>query len=110
MARIQFQINRDSNGNVTVASSILRIDPTDEIVMLTGTPGTALQWVADSPFADPAAEKVFILHQAAASQPPLHATKSIDMSQPVATCGETDSAGNFTAWSQGAGFPGVGTT
>jgi hypothetical protein len=110
VARIQFQINRDSSGKVTVAGSIQRIDPGDEIVMVTGTPGTALQWVADSPFAAPAAGKVFVLQQTNASQHPLRATKSIDMSQNVARCGETDSAGNFTPWSQGAGFPGIGTT
>jgi hypothetical protein len=110
MARIQYQINRDSSGNITVVGSIQRIDPGDEIVMVTGTPGTALQWVADSPFADPAAGKVFVLHQADASQHPLRATRAIDMSQSVATCGETDGSGNFTPWSQGAGFPGIGTT
>lgn len=112
MARIQFTIDRKIGGEVTIVPSIQRIDPGDEILMATTTPGTALQWKGDSPFAPPAAESVFVLHQGDGSQDPLHATKTIDMPKDVeiATCGEMDNGGKFTPWLQGAGFPGTGPT
>jgi hypothetical protein len=107
MALIEFRIDLDGNNNVTIVSTVQRIDPGDEIVMITSTANAALQFNADSPFAAPAAEKILLLPQGE-SRMPLQVARSIDLSQEVALCGTADSEGNFNAWTQGAGFPGNG--
>lgn len=109
MARIEYRINQDPSGNVTVVSTIERLDPGDEILLVTTTGNAALQWIGESPFAPPADGKVFLLPHTDGSPEPLQVLKSVDMSAGVAQCGESDSGGNFRPWKQGqAGFPGVG--
>lgn|SRR5690348_5230867 len=108
MARIEFKIDRDSNGSAIITTTVERIDPTDEILLVTETANAALQWNRDSPFAAPAAEKVYTLPHASAPREPLRAEKTVDLSQQVAQCGEI--AGEFVAWPQGPGLGGGGST
>jgi hypothetical protein len=110
MAQIQYEIDY-SNGKVTITSKIQRLDPADEVLLVTATPNTALQFTGSSPFGAPATGKVYVLPKAGASSPALHVTKSIEMSKSVAQCGGVDSTGKFTAWGgKGGGFPGGGGT
>src|SRR5579871_3676243 len=111
MALIEYKIDRDINGNITIASTVLRIDPGDEIRLITTTPEAALEFSIDSPFSAPAAEKVYILPRADSASSTLKVTRSIDLLKGVAQCGGADSAGNFTAWGgSSGGFPGTGGT
>jgi hypothetical protein len=111
MALIEYKINLDGSGKVVVTSIIRRLDPGDEILVVTETPNAALQWKASSPFASPAAEEIYVLPQASASGQPLQVTRAIDLSQELAQCGEGDGKGNFVPWLQsGGGFPGIEVT
>jgi hypothetical protein len=106
MALIEFKVNLDANNNIAVEATVLRVDPGDEVVLVTSTPNTALRFNPGSPFAAPAAEKIYLLPKETPSEP-IQVTKSADLSQ-VAECGEADGAGNFAPWV--GGFPNGGGT
>src|SRR5271165_572800 len=107
MALIEYRINRDSSGNITIVNTIQRIGPEDEIVVITDTPNTALQWIGVSPFAEPADRGIYRLPLAETYPQGLRATRSIDLAQEVGLCGEVDAEGNFKPWlAGGGGFPG----
>ena len=109
MALIEFQIDLDSNGNTIITSTIKRIDAGDEIRLMTATPGAALQWSPDSPFAPPHADKLFVLPRAGAGSVALEVTKPLDFSTSLAQCGSADGTGNFAPWGgSSGGFPGGG--
>jgi hypothetical protein len=109
MAQIEYLIDL-KNGIVTITPTIRRLDPGDEIHLITTTPNAALQWNNESPFLTPAAESVLVLRQTSSPAQVLNPAKPIDLSEALGQCGETDDAGKFTAWVNGAGFPiGTGT-
>jgi hypothetical protein len=109
MALIEYKIDLDANGDVTIVPTIKRLDPGDEIHLVTETPDAALQFNNESPFLPPDADKVHILRPAGAAPQPLRPAAPIDLSQELAQCGKADSSGTFIPWLQGkSGFPGVG--
>jgi hypothetical protein len=111
MALIEFKIDRDATGKTVIVSTVRRMDPGDEIVLITDTPGTALQWHVGSPFAEPAAGDVYPVPMSSDAAPPMLITKVIDMSQEVAQCGNGGGDVGFEAWpGGGGGFPSLGTT
>jgi hypothetical protein len=110
MAQIAYQINMDKDGTVTIVPVIRRLDPGDEIHLITSTPNAALRWNTGSPFQTPAAESVLLLRQTNSPAQVLNPAKPIDLSEALAQCGETDGGGNFIPWGNGPGFPnGSGT-
>jgi hypothetical protein len=109
MAQIEYLIDL-TNGVVTITPTIRRLDPGDEIHLITTTPNAALRWDAESPFLTPAEESVLLLRQKDSPAQALTPSKPIDLSKALGQCGETDgSGGNFTPWVNGAGFP-IGTS
>lgn len=105
MALIAYEINFGPNGSVTVVSTVKRIDPGDQLVLTSNTADAALQWETVSPFASPAAGKIFPLLSESAV--PVQVVTSMDPTQALAKCGTHDTDGTFTPWSQSAnGFPG----
>jgi hypothetical protein len=108
MAQIEFRINLDGNGNVTIVPTIERLDPGDRIHLVTDTPNAALRWNGDSPFLAPAAGKVTLLTPSDSPRQTLEIARPTDMSKPLAQCGEGRNDGSFTSWPQvGGGFPHV---
>lgn len=109
MALIEYAINRDPNGDVTVVGTIRRIDPGDQLILTSGAADTALQWDAESPFAAPAAGKIFPL--VSGSAVPVQVVAPMDLTKALAQCGSQHSDGTFIAWKQGvSGFPNPGGT
>ena len=111
MAQIKFVIDRDPTHNVTITTIVQRVDPSDEIVIVTHTSNAALEFNQDSPLGHPAGERIVALPLEGTSPAPLRPTVSVDMSQQVAQCGEQDIQGVFSPWGLGTdagGFPSNG--
>jgi hypothetical protein len=104
MARIEYKIDLDKNGRTSVVGTIIRIDPGDEIALVTNTANAALRWTAASPFESPAAESTYLMPQATAAPAPLRVLRPTLMAG-LAECGEKDGNGNFTPWPGTSGFP-----
>jgi hypothetical protein len=108
MAQIEFRINLDGNGNLTIVPTIERLDPGDRIHLVTDTPNAALRWNGDSPFLPPAADNVLLLTPASGPRQALEIARPTDMSQSLAQCGEKREDGSFSVWPQlKSGFPRV---
>jgi hypothetical protein len=109
MARIEYRINRDKTGGASVVATVIRVDPGDEVLIVTDTPNATVRWNDISPFAPPAAEEVYVLPNSTVPSVPLTVVRSIEMVS-VADCGEKNSNGDFTAWPGASGFPNPGGT
>jgi hypothetical protein len=105
MAQIEYKIDLDSTGKTVITATIRRLDPGDEVAFVSSSPDAALQWINGSPF-DGGADILAL----SASSAPREVTKPVDLTEPVAQCGNTDGAGNFIRWAQGAGFPNLDST
>jgi hypothetical protein len=110
MARIEYTINLE-NGNTTIVTAVQRLDPGDEVVMITKTPNTALQFNTVSPFDAPANGKIYMLPREGSPSQTLKVARSIDLSKEskeVVQCGESFGSGNFKAWAGVGISPGGG--
>ena len=110
MALIEYIINSDGEGKVTIVPTIKRLDPGDEIQFVTSTPDAAVQFTGESPFLHPHVEKVYTLPRADSARVSLKPSSAIDMSQPLAQCGVIKEGGVFVAWLKGGGIPDTGST
>ena len=61
MALIDCKIDKDANGQTTVSYTVQRIDPGDELNLITETPNAALRWSHDLPFGPAQAGEVYVL-------------------------------------------------
>jgi len=104
MALIRFNINWDGS-KVTIVPDVQRLDPGDEIHLITGTKNGALQILEGSPLLPPGGDKVLMLSLEDSSQP-IRFRDPIDLSKPHAVCGTSTGPGNFQSWlPSGGGFP-----
>ena len=109
MAIIKYSIDFDASKNATVVvCTVQQIDPGDVVVVTTTTPNAALQLI-ESPFAAPAAEKIYLIPHENADPQHLKVEKSSDLSLNVVQCGEADNDGLFKQWPGGGIQPGGGT-
>jgi hypothetical protein len=108
MARIEYAVNRDANGQTTIVTTVQQIGPGDEVTFTTITPNAALQFNAVSPFAAPAVGELYVLPHADPSLQPLQVTKICSEGE-IAQCGEVDIAGKFMRWAGTGVSPSGGT-
>jgi hypothetical protein len=108
MALIDCKIDKDANGKTTVTYTVQRIDPGDELNLITDTPNAALRWKNDFPFDSGKAGEVYPLPHVSADPKPFKVMKLMPLSSAVAECGEQDGGNLFQPWA-GAGFPNLGT-
>ncbi|HME08707.1 MAG TPA: hypothetical protein VKG25_16745 [Bryobacteraceae bacterium] len=108
MALIEINISM-VNGTLTIVPTIKRLDPSDEIHLISNTANAALKFNDNAPFRLPGADNVYMLPQPTDTRQPLQLSRSIDVSDPAsdgfAQCGQHIN-GEFQAWLQsGGGFP-----
>jgi hypothetical protein len=105
MALIEYAINWDPNGGVTVVGTVMRIDPGDQLILTSKDAGAALKWKTVSPFASPAAGQILPLSNG--SPVTVQVVTAMDPTKALARCGERDKDGTFKPWTHSKnGFPG----
>jgi hypothetical protein len=108
MALIGCKIDKDANGRTTVTYSVQRIDPGDELNLISDTTNAALKWNSGVPLAAARAGEVYPLPHVNAAAKPFKVTEPMSLSSAVAECGEQGDDNVFKPWA-GDGFPTIGS-
>src|ERR1700755_357370 len=98
MALIDCKIDKDATGKTTVSYSVRRIDPGDELNLVTDTSNAALRWNGDHPFEAVQAGDVYLLPNVSTVTKPFKVVRPLPFSSAVAECGEQIGGNVFEPW------------